>query len=56
MSKQDETTISHYSENDNDELLLLTGLERLEYFSEKPVLKTQNIKQQFLHFFKKIKI
>lgn len=53
MNSQDETTVSQYTENDNDKLLLLTGVERLRYFSEKPDLKKKNITQQLLHFFKK---
>lgn len=56
MNTHDDTTISQYAENDNDELLLLTGLERLEYFSEKPNLKKQGLKHQVLQFIKKISI
>lgn len=47
-------TISQYAESDNDELLLLSGSERLEYFSEKPDLKEKSLKQQFLKLIKSV--
>jgi len=56
MNTLEDTTISLYFESDNDELLLLTGLERLAYFSEKPDLKKKGLKQQLLYLFKKITI
>jgi len=37
--------MSPYDELENDRLLLLTGLERLEYFSEKSNLKPKNFKE-----------
>ncbi len=50
MTTQDETTMSQYAENDNDELLLLTGDERLAYFSDKPTFKSNNMKEHLLAF------
>lgn len=56
MNTSEDTTIRLHSENDNDELLLLTGLERLEYFSEKPDLKKKDLKHRVLHLIKKINL
>jgi len=56
MNIHDDTTISNHYEDEKDELLLLTGLERLQYFSAKPELKKKTLKEQLTHFFKKISI
>jgi len=53
-STDDTTTMSRFDEHDNDPLLLLTGLERLEYFSEKPTLKSKNLRDHIMQFCKKL--